>query len=757
MFLRIILVLILAILIVVILELGKVKIFVINLISRVKSARIFNRLVKHSRKQASNSWWSLEVPEVKVPVEILESRGHKPKLEGVKRLKEIIEKILNDLNIKIETMNEPLTGPTATTFSFRPAADLKAPEILAIKNNLAATLLVHPIKIEAPIPGTNLIGIEVPYKSKASVNLKDELEANEFTNLKDPLALPFGRDMEYKQKNVNLRDLPHLLIGGGIGSGKSAFINSLIIGLTTKHSPRALRFILADPKRIELTVYDNFPYLLTSVITTYQKLVNALDWCLNELNLRLKTFAAAEIRNLEEYNKDRKAKLPYIIFIADEISDFAVGSQKKILGEKMIKLLQLGRAAGIHLVMASTRLDDELFSEALKANFPARLAFATASAADSRAILNTAGAEKLLGEGDAWFVNAEMSQPVRLQVPYVGKEVIKNVIDYLRGRSENFRPADVIDLASSGDSLDELLEEAKSLVIERGRVSISLLQRKLEIDYARASYILYQLEKFGIIGPPNGANPREVFITPEMYKKMKKRAALENANPALADGLLNEAKELVTKSGHASAAYLQRELNIGYARSARLLDLMEEQGIIGPGLGALSRQVIKNDNKIISAKESIALGAPEKKINIKILHFEDDGFLSEMYGDKFQKEGFSYVNYNSPSKNPVEIVLKEKPDLIIMDIIMPVMDGFTAAEILKSRAETKRLPIFGLCNMSQKEDVAKAVSLGMIDYFIKQHFIPSEIVYKIKEYLKNPKKYKSSLNSGAEAADDGNK
>ena len=742
MFLQIFLILILAILIIIILELDKIKKSITDLMGRAKDASLLNRLSKPGQRHLSNSWWSLETPDIRAPLKLLKSSGQKFSPDDVKRLKEIIEKALRDHNIKVETINEPLIGPRAATFSFKPAAGVQAAEVLAVKHDLASELLVHPIKIEAPISGTDLIGVEVPYRRQAGVSLGHELETDKFINTKNPLTVPFGRDSENKQRSVNLHNLPHLLIGGAAGSGKSVFINSLIISLMTKHSPRVLRFILADSKRVDLTVYNSLPYLLTPVITTYQKIINALDWCSGELDLRLKIFAAAEMRNLEEYNKDRPEKLPYIIFILAEISDFCIGDQKKILAGKMIKLLQLGRAGGLHLVAATSKPGDELFSGALKANFPARLALAASSEQESREILNTGGAERLSGKGEALFINAEMSQPVRLQLPYVGHEIIKNVVDYFRGQSGNFKPADVIDLASSGDDLDELLETAKSLVIEEGHASISLLQRKLRIEYARASYILDQLENFGVIGPASGANPREVFITPEMYKKMKKRAALENANPALVDDMLGEAKELVIKSGHASAAYLERKLNISYARSARLLDLMEEQGVIGPGAGALPRKVINNNEQVILAGEASLFSASAKKMNFRILHFEDDGMLAKMYGAKFEKAGFAYVNYGSPSKNPVAVVLKEKPDLIIMDIIMPVMDGFTAAEILKSHAATKKIPIVGLCNMSQQADVARAAGLSMIDYFVKQHFIPGEIVEKIKDYFKDPKSYK---------------
>lgn len=753
MLIQVILILGSVILIIAILEWDKIKQPLISLIGRTKQVGIINKLAKHVRQQTATSRWNLEMPDVRVPLKILKLSGDRPKDDDIKRLKEIIEKILHNFNIKIQTMNEPLVGPTVTIYSFKLAVGVKAQEILAIKKDLASVLSIHPIKIEAPIPGTDLIGIEVPNKIRANVSLRDELETREFKDRTGALVVPFGRDMKYKQWNVNLHDLPHLLIGGAASSGKSAFINSLIIGLMTKNSPSSLRFILADPKRVELPRFNNLPYLLTPVITGCQKAINALNWCLSELDLRLKTFAAAEIRNLEEYNKERKEKLPYIVFVIDEICDFGVGGEKKALEEKMIKLLQLGRAAGIHLVVASSRPGDEAFSALLKANFPARLCFAVAARDDSLAILNTSGAEKLLGKGDALFINAEMIEPVRLQVAHIDTETISQAIKYIREKSENIKPADLIDLASAGDNLDELIEEAKSLIIEKGHASISLLQRKLNIEYARASYMLDQLENFGIIGPANGSNPREVFVTPEMYKKMKKRAALENANPGLVDDLLEAAKELVMKSGQASAAYLERKLNIGYARSARLLSLMEEQGIIGPGVGALPRKVIKNENKIILPQESSSAGAMAKKINIKILHFEDEEFLSQMYGAKFQKEGFDYKCYNSPSKNPVEIVLKEKPDLILMDIIMPVMDGFTATEILKSHPETKSIPIFGLCNFSQKEDETRGLNLGMADYFIKQHFIPSEVVLKIKAYLKEPKNYKAAANRAGLAED----
>jgi len=517
MFLQIFSVLILIALVAVFIELRKTKQSVSELKSEIEDVNISQEPAKCLWQYTTESWWDLELPEVRISTKIFKSWGTKPKASNIRNLRNRIEEIFKNLNIKVEEINDPFIGPSATLVSFRPAVGVKIQDILDLKNDISLALASHPIRIEAPIPGTNLIGIEIPNEGKAIVGLKEELETEEFKKEEGSLLVPFGRDIKYEQKIIDLFKLPHLLIGGATNSGKSMFMHSLIVSLMTQHSPNSVRFILADPKRVELPMYNGLPHLLTPVIMDYKKARNALKWCLNEMDRRFEILAENEAQNINAYNEKGGEKMPFIIFIVDEMADFSVMDERNRLREDMIKILQMGRAVGIHLIVGTSRPCDEIYPVMFRVNFAAKLAFSTASSDDSRIILDTSGAEKLLGRGDCLFVDAEMPKPVRLQLPFISDEDIAKAIKYIKDKVGVKHNVDAVaSLFPDEDDMDELIEEAKEIVIEANKASASFLQRKLRIGYARAASILDTLEELGVIGPANGANPREVLVEKEV-------------------------------------------------------------------------------------------------------------------------------------------------------------------------------------------------------------------------------------------------
>jgi S-DNA-T family DNA segregation ATPase FtsK/SpoIIIE len=512
MFLQIISILILLILVFVILEIRKIKKTVTDLKGQADIIDIANESKMCVHKYTAESWWNLDLPKVIVPLEIFKSGSIKPVGADIKRNKEIIEKVLNNFNIGVEKMNYPVVGPSVTIYSFEPVAGIKLNHIVDLVDNFTLELSTHPIKIGAPIAGTNLVGIEVPNKTKAIIGLKEELVTKEYKDTKGDLVVPFGRDNQYKQWNVNIFDLPHLLIGGATNTGKSVFINSLIISLLAKHSPNTLRFIFADPKRVELSFYKNLPHLLTPIIMEYKIVLNALNWCLEEMDRRFGVLSNEEVSTIEEYNKEQETKMPYIIFIIDEISDFTVSDAGKIIEEKMMKLLKRSRAVGIHMIVSTSRPCEETYSALLRAYFPARLAFATATAINSKVILDMEGAERLLGSGDALFMTADTVKPIRLKIPYVSDEDIQKAIKYIQEKSEQYKPIDAVASVYYDSNLDELFEQAKNIMINSEKVSTASLQRHLGIGYTRAALILDQLEEKGIVSPMYGSNPRTVLV-----------------------------------------------------------------------------------------------------------------------------------------------------------------------------------------------------------------------------------------------------
>lgn len=459
--------------------------------------------------------WSKNLPSL----DMLQSSKSKPTSGDIKANAEVIRHTFQNFGIDVD-MGEVRVGPTVTQYSFKPAAGVKLTRITGLSNDIALALAAHPIRIEAPIPGQSLVGIEVPNQKVAMVTVRELLESTEFKNRPHNMMIALGKDVAGKVWLGDLPRMPHLLVAGTTGSGKTVCINTIILSLLYQNTPETLRFIMVDPKRVELTLYNGIPHLLTPVITDAAKTVNALKWCIGEMDRRFDTLAAAGKRDILSYNKNATEKLPYIVFVIDELADLMAMAAAEVEAG-IIRLAQMARAVGIHLVVATQRPSVEVITGLMKANIPARVAFSVASIIDSRTILDCPGAEKLLGRGDMLMLTSELSKPKRLQGAYVSEEELKGVVDYLHGDEPPEYDTSIVEKNGGGGTLnlfggvsddqDPMFNEAKRCVLESGKASASLLQRRLKVGYARAARLLDELEEAGIVGPGDGAKPREVF------------------------------------------------------------------------------------------------------------------------------------------------------------------------------------------------------------------------------------------------------
>ncbi|MBI5529897.1 MAG: DNA translocase FtsK 4TM domain-containing protein [Candidatus Doudnabacteria bacterium] len=459
--------------------------------------------------------------KIDLPLNLLDNTITKPTTGDIYGSREKIKKALSNFGIEVE-MGDVCIGPTVTQYTLKPAEGIKLSRITALSNDMALTLAAHPIRIEAPIPGKSLIGIEVPNQAVAIVNLKELLESAAFKKRKTNLTIPLGKDVSGQSWLTNLASLPHLLIAGATGSGKSVCIHTIITGLLYQNGPEHLRFILVDPKRVELPLYNGIPHLLVPVITDVKKTVNALRWAITEMDRRYDVLSQSGKRDIQSYNASYTEKIPYIVIVIDELADLMISATSEVEGA-IIRLAQMARATGIHLVLATQRPSVDIITGLIKANFPGRIAFSVASLMDSRTILDCGGAEKLLGRGDMLYINAELSKPKRLQGAYISDIEVKRIVRFLKDQIEEppeyneeitektAVPGGFLnDISDNGD--DELLEEAKNVILQSGRASATLLQRRLKVGYARAARLMDLLEEEGVIGPGEGAKPRDIFI-----------------------------------------------------------------------------------------------------------------------------------------------------------------------------------------------------------------------------------------------------
>jgi S-DNA-T family DNA segregation ATPase FtsK/SpoIIIE len=473
------------------------------------------------------------------PLSILGGDIGKPGTGDIKANANIIKRTFQNFGINVE-MDEVTVGPTVTRYAIKPAEGVRLSKLVSLQGNLELALAAHPVRIEAPIPGKSLVGIEVPNTTKATVGLGGLLSSPEWTESKKPLLAAVGRDITGTPHYVNIAKMPHGLVAGATGSGKSVAIHSLITSLLYRNGPNQLRFIMIDPKRVELTLYNGIPHLLTPVITDAKKCILALKWAAKEMERRYTILETEAVRDIDSYHhsvfepakkkggEDVPEAMPYIVIVIDELADI-MSSYPRELEASIVRLAQMSRAVGIHLVLSTQRPSVNVITGLIKANIPTRMALQVASQIDSRTILDTGGAETLLGAGDMLYLSSDMQKPVRLQTAYISEGEVKKISQFIKSHNAGDIPtlelggnggvagndaADAINLSGSledSDVDDDLYAQAKIAVEEVGRASTSYLQRKLRIGYSRAARLMDLLEERGVIGAADGSRPREVL------------------------------------------------------------------------------------------------------------------------------------------------------------------------------------------------------------------------------------------------------
>lgn len=492
-----------------------------------------------SKPVSSSKVFSYQPP----PLSLLEPEKGAPTSGDIKVNSATIQKTLQNFNIDI-SMSEVNVGPTVTQYAFKPAEGIKLSKITGLSNDLALALASHPIRIEAPIPGRSLVGIEVPNKGRAEVRLRNLIENKSFQESDANLNIALGRDVSGTPVYTDLTRMPHLLVAGATGTGKTIFLNTLILSLLYQPStsfksggPETLRMILVDPKRVEFPVFSNIPHLLCPILYDANQTLGALKWLTGEMERRFDILAEAKSRNIGSFNaralKNGTAPLPFIVVIIDELADLMMAKGREIEGG-VVRLAQMARAVGIHLVVATQRPSVEVITGLIKANITSRVTFQVASQVDSRTIIDTSGAEKLLGAGDLLYISSYTPKPKRIQGSYVSEKEVRRVIKHINdnaGREKDMdeelmqsiarggddaTPAGIASGASYDADSDPLFEDAKNLVIESKKASASFLQRRLRVGYARAARLIDMLEDGGIVGPANGAKPREILTSGEL-------------------------------------------------------------------------------------------------------------------------------------------------------------------------------------------------------------------------------------------------
>ena len=457
---------------------------------------------------------------------LLNGTDGEPTSGDIRANSNIIKRTLANFGIQVE-MGEVNVGPTVTQYTFKPSTGIKLSRIISLHNDLALALAAHSLRIEAPIPGKSLVGVEIPNQAVAMVRMKNIINSDEFKKRKSNLGIILGRDVAGQPIVANLAKMPHLMIAGSTGSGKTVCINTLITGLLFQNSPETLKFIMVDPKRVELTPYNDIPHLLTPVIVDPDKAINSLKWSITEMENRYELLSHLGCRNIESYNEAVKTKfqqrevLPYIIIVIDELADL-MATHGREMEAAVVRLAQMARAVGIHLVLSTQRPSVEVITGLIKANITTRIAFQVASQIDSRTILDMSGAEKLLGSGDMLYLSGDSNKPKRIQGVFISEEEVRKVTDFLKSQKKDddneydkeITESKKTSLEFSSDeneAEDDLYNNAVEVVRNAGKASASLLQRRLRVGYARAARLLDIMEDKGIVGPADGAKPREVY------------------------------------------------------------------------------------------------------------------------------------------------------------------------------------------------------------------------------------------------------
>ena len=454
----------------------------------------------------------------------------------------ILKETLDQFGVGVEILNITV-GPSVTRYELKPTLGVKVSKILNLQDDIKLALAASEIRIEAPIPGKSAIGIEIPNDKKNSVNLYDILSSREFKDAESKLTVAIGKDISGKTIVADLRKMPHLLIAGATGSGKSVCINSLIMSILYKASPEDVRLILVDPKVVELQIYNGIPHLYLPVVTDPKKASNALNWAVNEMMKRYQILVEKNVRDIESYNsqieienkkiqdeQEKKLKLPYIVIIIDEFADLMMVASKDV-ENNIFRIAQLARACGIYLIIATQRPSVNVISGSIKTNVPSRISFAVSSGVDSQTILDRRGAERLIGHGDMLYFPQGIPEPIRVQGCFVTEEEILKVINYIKDMGVNYDEEVIEKIESNNeihntskntDEKDEMFFEAGKLCIEMGNASIGLLQRRFRMGFNRAARIIDQLEEAKVISSQDGKKSREILMQlPEFIEKFK--------------------------------------------------------------------------------------------------------------------------------------------------------------------------------------------------------------------------------------------
>lgn len=462
-------------------------------------------------------------PSWKFPsTDLLNQKQDKADAGDVEGNAKVIKESFANFNIDVE-MEGANIGPRVTQFTLKPPTGVRLTKITALENNLSLDLAAHSIRIEAPIPGKRAVGIEVPNVKPAMVRISSLLQSKEWGEVSGPLGFTIGKDISGAPILADLAKMPHLLVAGQTGSGKSVMINTILTSLLYRNSPSDLKLVLVDPKQVELKPYDDIPHLLAPVITEPEKCISALKWTVAEMERRYRALSEARVRNIVEYNNQKKEEgMPYIVIVIDELADLMMMAARDVEA-LIVRIAQKARAVGIHLILATQRPSVDVITGLIKANIPARIAFTVASQVDSRTIIDQMGAEKLLGSGDMLLLTADMPKPKRVQGALITDEETNKVTDFIRKQREPQYDDEVVSqpvqlngrggvVASMDDTDDDMWKDAVGVVVQARKASTSLLQRRLRVGYARAARLIETMEERGIISPADGSRPREVLV-----------------------------------------------------------------------------------------------------------------------------------------------------------------------------------------------------------------------------------------------------
>ena len=500
--------------------------------------KVTNKEIADTAKEINENKAKKKRQYKKPPVDLLElpeRANNEGANEELKRKAKILDETLKNFGVDARVV-QVTQGPAVTRYEVQPNIGVKVSKIVQLSDDIALNLQAKSIRMEAPIPGKAAVGIEVENSVVNKVTLREIISSKEFKKQKSKIAFAVGKDIAGNPIVGNLKEMPHLLIAGATGSGKSVCINSIITSILYKADPDEVKFMLIDPKVVELKSYNDIPHLLIPVVTDPSKAAAALSWAVVEMTDRYKLFSEVGAKDLTVYNRKMKdlgeedSVLPQIVIIIDELADLMIVAKNQV-SESIQRIAQLGRACGIHMIVATQRPSVNVITGVIKANIPARIAFAVSSSVDSRTILDSGGAEKLVGKGDMLYSPKGGVKPIRVQGTLVSDEDVEKVIDFVKGQTEEIDYSqEVIDSINNGgsfemdDDSDELLTDAIECVVDAGQASVSMLQRHFRIGYNRSARIVDQMEERGIVGPADGARPRKVLISKEEWESMKDSA-----------------------------------------------------------------------------------------------------------------------------------------------------------------------------------------------------------------------------------------